>query len=109
MSGTFDLLQDAQNLVETAKDAMHAGAQEPDDTTWGISENVLKQAKQLFPGDPIVQEIQLTTKLWVSLRSAMEAVANRFKGKYEAERNREWQAANQRRMHNIGGGGGPWS
>ena len=60
MSEAFELLQDAQNLVETAKDAMRAGAEEPDDTTWGIAENVLKQAKRLFPSDPILQAIQLT-------------------------------------------------
>jgi hypothetical protein len=101
MSETSDLLQDAQNLVETARDAMRAGQEEPDDTTWGIAENVLKQAKQLFPSDPIVQAIQLTTKLWVSLRSAMEAAANRLRAKHEAERNKELQAANQRRMDNI--------
>lgn len=108
MSETSDLLQDAQNLAETAKDAMRAGAEQPDDTTWGIAENVLKQTKQMFPGDPIVQSVQLTTKLWVSLRSAMEAAANRLKGKHEAERNQRWQAANQQRMNNIGRGG-PWS
>jgi len=101
MSETFDLWQDAQNLVETAKDAMRAGAEEPDDTTWGIAENVLKSAKELFPGDPIAQPIQLTTKLWVSLRSAMEAAANRLKAKHEAERNRELQRVNQQRMNNM--------
>ncbi len=101
MSEAFELLQDAQNLVETAKDAMRAGAEEPDDTTWGIAENVLKQAKRLFPSDPILQAIQLTTKLWVSLRSAMEAAANRLKVKHETERNRELKAVNQRRMGNI--------
>lgn len=107
MPETSDLMRDAQNLVETAKDAMRVGAEEPDDTTWGIAGNVLKQAKELFPSDPIVQAIHLDTKLWVSLRSAMEAAANRLKTKHEAERNREWQAANQRRMGNIRGDGGP--
>ena len=107
MAETSVLMRDAQNLVETAKDAMRAGAEEPDDTTWEIADNVLKQAKELFPTDPIVQAIQLNTKLWVSLRSAMEASANRLKAKHEADRNEELRSAN--RTNNIGRGGGPWS
>ena len=77
MPTKFELMHHALNLAETAKDAMRSNsAGEPDDATWGIAVNVLKEAQQMLPNDVIVKNLALTSKLWVSLRSTMDAVAN---------------------------------
>jgi hypothetical protein len=77
MSTKFELMHHALNLVETAKDSMRSNsAGEPDEATWGIAVNVLSEAQQMLPENKIVRDLKLNSKLWVSLRSAMEVVAN---------------------------------
>lgn len=77
MSRLFELKHHALNLAETAKDAMRSdSAGEPDEVTWGTAVTVLKEAQQLLPDNPVLRDMKLTSKLWVSMRSSMEAVAN---------------------------------
>jgi hypothetical protein len=57
----------------------------PDDTTWKIAENILHDAKQILPQDSHVQKIELSSRLWVSLRSAMAEVVNGLQSAYDAE------------------------
>jgi hypothetical protein len=77
VSRLFELMHHALNLAETAKDAMRSNSiGEPDEVTWGTAVTVLKEAQQLLPENTILKDMKLTSKLWVSMRSAMEAVAN---------------------------------
>jgi len=86
MSELFDLAEVAKKLAETSKDAMKNGPEsEPDDVSWGLALQVVEGAKRLLPTDQIVQRINLETKLWVSIRSAMEAVAVKLSSKGTAD------------------------
>ncbi|HEY4777349.1 MAG TPA: hypothetical protein VIH56_06785 [Candidatus Acidoferrales bacterium] len=77
MSRLFELMHHALNLAETAKDAMRSNSiGEPDEVTWGTAVTVLNEAQQLLPENPILKDLKLSSKRWVSMRSAMEAVAN---------------------------------
>jgi hypothetical protein len=102
MSVKFDLAEVAQNLAETAKDAMKSeGESEPDEVSWSLAQRVLEQAKGMTSGDPIVQELKLETKRWVSLRSAMEAVAVTLKSHAHSEVVAASNAANRRRLRSY--------
>jgi hypothetical protein len=105
MSVKFDLAEVAKNLAETAKDAMRSeGRSEPDDVSWGLAQQVLEQAKALLPGDRIVQGLKLGTKLWVSLRSAMEAVAVKLDSQGHEDVVASVNRANERNLRNMRGG-----
>jgi hypothetical protein len=95
MSEIFDLLHQARAVAHTAKDAMgHSLA--ADKTTHSLSLVILEEAKRLLPQDRVVQSLSLPTEDadWVSVRSAMEAVANALSAKNAAA----IYAANARRM-----------
>ena len=94
MSEIFDLLHQARAVAQTAKDAMgHSLA--ADKTTQSLSRIILEEAKRLLPQDKVVQSLSLPTEDadWVSVRSAMEAVANALSAKHAAAS----YAANARR------------
>jgi hypothetical protein len=77
MSEIFDLMHQALEVVQTAKDAMgHSLA--ADATTQSLARTILDEAKRLLPNDRIVQSVNLPSgdAEWVSVRSAMQAVAN---------------------------------
>jgi hypothetical protein len=77
VSRQFELMHHALNLAGIAKDAMLSNsAGEPDEVTWGTAVAVLNEAQQLLPENPILKDLKLTSKLWVSMRTAMETVAN---------------------------------
>jgi hypothetical protein len=102
MSAKFDLAEIAQNLAETAKDAMRGeGESEPDEVSWNPAQGVLEQAKELISGDPLLQGLKLETKRWVSMRSAMEAVAVTVKSQAHSEVVATVNAANRRRLRSY--------
>jgi hypothetical protein len=105
MSIKFDLAAVARNLAETAKDAMRSeGESEPDEVSWSLAQRVLDQAKGLTSGDPIVQGIKLETKRWVSLRSAMEAVAVKLESQAHSDVVASVNRANAAKVRRMRGG-----
>jgi hypothetical protein len=105
MSQKFELMHHAINIAETAKDAMRTDSVgEPDDATWEIAVNVLKQAQQLLPGNAIVHDLKLTSKLWVSIRSAMDAVANALSAANTSDSNATVANRNRRVLDSIRNG-----
>jgi|ERR1700721_333225 hypothetical protein len=107
MSTKFELMHHALNLAANAKDAMlSSSVGEPDDTTWETAQHVLKQAQQMLPGNETIQHLKLSSKLWTSLRTAMDAVANSLDAADSADRNEAVAARNRRVQESIGGGHG---
>ena len=99
MSVKFDLAEIAKKLAETAKDAMRSESEsEPDDVSWSLAQRVLEQAKGLSAGDSIVQGLRLETKLWVSVRSAMEAIAVKLESQGHEDVIASVNRANAKRM-----------
>jgi hypothetical protein len=103
MSEVSDLLHQARAVAETAKDAMgHSLA--ADKTTQSLAHTILEEAKRLLPGHRIIASLNLPQDDvdWVSVRSAMEAVANAL----SAENVRRSTAASLQRTPGSGSG---WS
>lgn len=75
MSDVFDLMHQAQQLAQTAKDAM-AHSLAADKTTESIARAILAEAKSLLPNNRIIESITFPQGdvSWVSVRSAMQAV-----------------------------------
>jgi hypothetical protein len=87
MPSRFELRDHALNLAQTATEAMSANAVwEPDDSTWGIACRVLQEAKRELQGNGIVQDLELSTKNWIAIRSSMQAVANALSAALSDER-----------------------
>jgi hypothetical protein len=75
MSEIYELMHQAREVAETAKDAMgHSLA--ADKTTASLAQVILAEAKRLLPSNRIVQSISFAEGdlSWVSVRSAMQAV-----------------------------------
>jgi hypothetical protein len=103
VSTKFDLMHHALKLAETAKDAMRTDST-PDDSTWDIAVNVLNEAQQMIPDDAIIKNLKLNQKLWVSLRSTMEAVANSLDAAHGAEVRIGLRSRNRRVLRSIRNG-----
>lgn|SRR5215469_2612993 len=75
MSEVFNLMHQAGEVVQTAKDAMEH-ALPADKTTESLAREILSEAKTLLPGSRILQSINFPVGdiSWVSVRSAMQAV-----------------------------------
>ncbi len=102
MSDNSELTQHALNLAENAKDAMRSNASEPpDDVTWEIAVDVLKKAQQTLPNNSLVQKLTLPSKVWSSLRSAMDVVANALKTADKEERHAAQLARNSREKAGV--------
>lgn len=84
MNDKLDLKRRASDVYETAKE-MSSSENPPDDTTWKIAENILQEAQRILPEDSHIQKVELTSKLWVSLRSAMAEVVNGLQAAYDVE------------------------
>jgi hypothetical protein len=105
MSEKFDLAEIAKNLAATAKDAMRIeGEPEPDDVSWGLAQQVLDRSKKILPNDIIVQRVNLERKLWVSVRSAMEAVAVKLDSQGHQDVVDTVNRANEQARRNLRGG-----
>lgn len=99
MSVLFDLAEVAKNLAEAAKDAMRSeGESEPDEVSGNLAQHVIEQAKTLVRGDVIVQNLNLVTRRWVSVRSAMEAVAVKLDSRGHEEVTDSVRRINQQRI-----------
>jgi hypothetical protein len=100
MSDLFDLAAQAREVAETAKEAMDHSLV-ADKTTESLARTILEEAKRLLPQDQIVKSVNLPSEDagWVSVRSAMQAVANALTS---ANRQKNRQIIPRRR-------GGPWS
>jgi hypothetical protein len=82
MSDLFDLATQAREVAETAKDAM-GHSLVADKTTETLARTILEEAKRLLPQDRIVNSLTLPPEDagWVSIRSAMQAVAKALTSK----------------------------
>lgn len=79
MSEIFELMQHANNVAQTAKDAMASQSLAADKTTDGLTRTILEEAKRLLPRNKVLAAISLPTSgdlPWTSVRSAMEAVSD---------------------------------
>jgi len=77
MSELIELMQHANNVAETAKEAM-ARSLAADKTTDAVTRKILDEAKRVLPRNAILEAIILRADgdlSWTSVRSAMEAVA----------------------------------
>ncbi|HLW83482.1 MAG TPA: hypothetical protein VKS20_15700 [Candidatus Acidoferrales bacterium] len=103
MSEIFDLMHQARELAQTAKDAMAAHSPAADKTTESIARAILSEAKRLLSSNPIIESISFPQGdvSWVSVRSAMQAVCQAL----SSENSAHIQAANARRTRPRG----PWS
>jgi hypothetical protein len=75
VSEIFELMHQAGQVAETAKDAMgHSLA--ADKTTAALAQVILTEAKRLLPNNRIVASLALPSgdADWTSIRSAMQAV-----------------------------------
>jgi hypothetical protein len=102
MSEVFDLMHQAREVADTAKDAM---GQSPaaDRTTASLAQEILTEAKRLLPSNRIVQSISFAEGdlSWASVRSAMQAVHQALSAE-NSSRLREANAGRRQRS-------GPWS
>jgi hypothetical protein len=98
MSEVFDLMHQALEVVQTAKDAMGYSLA-ADKTTQSLARTILDEAKRLLPNHKIVQSLSLPPDDadWVSVRSAMQAVANAL----SSQNMSAVRAANARRMRRF--------
>lgn len=102
MSELFELMHQAGQVAETAKDAMgHSHA--ADKTTESLARTILAEAKRLLPQNTIVQSLSLpdADSNWTSVRSAMTAVHEALSAE-NSSRHRAANAAGRSRR-------GPWS
>jgi hypothetical protein len=78
MSEIFDLMGQANDLAETAKDAMKGHGLIADKTTQGLARTILEEGKRLLPNDRVVQSLSFENNDldWSSVRSVMQAVSN---------------------------------
>jgi hypothetical protein len=100
MSELFELMHHAQQVAETAKDAM-GHSLVADKTTELLARKILDEAKRLLPRNAIIQAINLPQDHdldWTSVRSAMQAASNALSEANISQAN----AANARRTT-------PWS
>lgn len=104
MSEVFDLMHQALEVVQTAKDAMEH-ALPADKTTESLAREILSEAKALLPNSRIVQSINLPEGdlSWVSVRSAMQAVHQALSKEHSAQLRAANRANATRRPR------GPWS
>lgn len=102
MSEIFELMHQARQVAETAKDAM-AHSLVADKTTETLAHTILTEAKRLLPGNRLVQSLTLVEVdiQWVSVRSAMQAVNEAL--------SREYHTRNQAAASARKGQGGQWS
>jgi hypothetical protein len=103
MSELLELMHQARQVAETAKDAMEmATSLVADKTTEKLAHVILKEAKTLLPGNGLVQSLTLseTDLPWVSVRSAMQAV-------HEAL-SQEYHGRNQANARTSRGPNSPW-
>lgn len=86
MSEVFDLMHQALEVVQTAKDAMKHGLP-ADKTTESLAREILSEAKALLPNIKIVQSINFPEGdvSWVSVRSAMQAVQQALSKEHSAQ------------------------
>lgn len=85
MSEVFELMHQAGQVAETAKDAMgHSLA--ADKTTQSLAHVILDEAKRLLPHNRIVQSVSLPPgdADWTSIRSAMTAVHEALSSEHSA-------------------------
>ena len=76
MSEVFDLMGQANDVAETAKDAMKAKVLVADRTSQTLARTILKEAKTLVPDNRVVAalDFEIGELDWSSIRSVMQAV-----------------------------------
>jgi hypothetical protein len=100
MSELFDLATQARHVAETAKEAM-GHSLVADKTTETLARTILEEAKRLLRRDRILEAVTLPSGEagWVSIRSAMQAVANALTS----------ETLEATRARNVRRSGTPWS
>ena len=103
MGEVFDLMGQANDVAETAKDAMHAKVLVADKTSQTLARTILKEAKTLVPNNRVVTALEFENGEldWSSIRSVMQAVSNAL----SSENMRE---ANNRPRRQVGSGPYGW-
>ncbi len=78
MSELFELMGHANDVAETAKDAMKGHTRVADKTTEKLARTIMDEAKRLLPDNRVVQSLSLENSDldWSSVRSVMRAAAN---------------------------------
>jgi hypothetical protein len=78
MSEVFDLMGQANDVAETAKDAMKGHSRVADKTTERLARTILEEAKRLLPNSRVVQSLSFESGEldWSSVRSVMQAASN---------------------------------
>jgi hypothetical protein len=102
-SELFDLMGQAADVAETAKDAMKGHARVADKTTQSLARTILDEAKRLLPDNRVVQSLCFENSEldWFSVRSVMQAVSNALSSENVSR-------ANKRPAIAIGGGPHGW-
>jgi hypothetical protein len=77
MSEFLDLRDQANDVAETAKDAMKNHGLVADKTTQTLSRTIPEESKRLLPNDRVVQSLtfEVSDLDWSSVRSVMQAEA----------------------------------